>query len=45
MNDCHPNPACRCRRCSTRGLMGPAVLVTVCLLNLGLLDKDEVHNG
>lgn len=29
-----PNPACRCGRCSTRGLMGPAVLVTLGLLFL-----------
>lgn len=28
------NPACRCRRCSTRGLMGPAVLVTLGVLFL-----------
>lgn len=29
-----PNPACGCGRCSTRGLMGPAVLVTLGLLFL-----------
>lgn len=29
-----PNPACSCGRCSTRGLMGPAVLVTLGLLFL-----------
>lgn len=29
-----PNPACRCSRCSTRGLMGPAVLVTLGILFL-----------
>ena len=29
-----PNPACRCGRCSTRGLMGPAVLITLGLLFL-----------
>ena len=29
-----PNPACRCARCSTRGLMGPAVLVALGLLFL-----------
>lgn len=29
-----PNPACRCGRCSTRGLMGPAVLVTLGVLFL-----------
>ena len=29
-----PNPACRCGRCSTRGLMGPAVLVTLGILFL-----------
>ena len=29
-----PNPVCRCGRCSTRGLMGPAVLVTLGLLFL-----------
>jgi hypothetical protein len=29
-----PNPACHCGRCSTRGLMGPAVLVTLGLLFL-----------
>jgi hypothetical protein len=28
------NPACGCGRCSTRGLMGPAVLVTLGLLFL-----------
>ena len=30
----YSNPACRCARCSTRGLMGPAVLVTLGLLFL-----------
>jgi len=29
-----PNPACSCGRCSTRGLMGPAVLITIGLLFL-----------
>ena len=29
-----PNPACGCGRCSTRGLMGPAVLITLGLLFL-----------
>lgn len=29
-----PNPACSCNRCSTRGLLGPAVLVTLGLLFL-----------
>jgi len=29
-----PNSACSCGRCSTRGLMGPAVLVTLGLLFL-----------
>lgn len=29
-----PNPACSCGRCSTRGLMGPAVLITLGLLFL-----------
>lgn len=29
-----PNPACGCARCSTRGLMGPAVLITLGLLFL-----------
>ncbi len=29
-----PNPACRCGRCSTNGLMGPAVLVTIGVLFL-----------
>jgi hypothetical protein len=29
-----PNPACSCGRCTTRGLMGPAVLVTLGLLFL-----------
>jgi len=29
-----PNPACRCRRCSTRGLTWPVVLVTLGLLFL-----------
>ncbi len=29
-----PNPACSCGRCSTRGLMGPAVLVTLGVLFL-----------
>jgi len=29
-----PNPACNCGRCSTRGLMGPAVLITLGLLFL-----------
>ncbi len=29
-----PNPACKCGRCSTRGLMGPAVLITIGLLFL-----------
>jgi hypothetical protein len=28
------NPACRCGRCTTRGLMGPAVLVTLGVLFL-----------
>ncbi len=28
------NPACRCGRCRTRGLMGPAVLITLGLLFL-----------
>lgn len=28
------NPACGCARCSTRGLMGPAVLITLGLLFL-----------
>ena len=34
MSDYQPNPACRCGRCRTRGLMGPAVLVTLGLLFL-----------
>ena len=29
-----PNPACGCGRCATRGLMGPAVLITLGLLFL-----------
>src|SRR5450631_2491653 len=29
-----PNPACGCSRCTTRGLVGPAVLVTLGLLFL-----------
>lgn len=29
-----PNPACSCGRCATRGLMGPAVLITLGLLFL-----------
>ena len=29
-----PNPACICGRCSTRGLLGPAVLITLGLLFL-----------
>jgi len=29
-----PNPVCRCGRCSTRGLMGPAVLITLGVLFL-----------
>jgi len=29
-----PNPACSCGRCSTRGLMGPAVLITLGVLFL-----------
>jgi hypothetical protein len=29
-----PNPACSCSRCSTRSLMGPAVLITLGLLFL-----------
>jgi len=29
-----PNPACGCNRCATRGLVGPAVLVTLGLLFL-----------
>ena len=29
-----PNPGCSCGRCSTRGLMGPAVLITLGLLFL-----------
>jgi hypothetical protein len=29
-----PNPACSCGRCSTRGLVGPAVLVTLGVLFL-----------
>jgi len=29
-----PNPACGCSRCSTRGLVGPAVLVTLGILFL-----------
>ena len=29
-----PNPACRCGRCGTRGLMGPAVLITLGVLFL-----------
>jgi len=29
-----PNPACPCLRCRARGLMGPAVLVTIGVLML-----------
>ena len=29
-----PNPACGCGRCSTRGLVGPAVLITLGVLFL-----------
>ena len=29
-----PNPACTCGRCSARGLMGPAVLITLGVLFL-----------
>lgn len=29
-----PNPACRCARCRTRGITGPAVLITVGVLFL-----------
>jgi len=34
------NPACSCGRCSTRGLMGPAVLVTLGVLFL-LANRPE----
>jgi hypothetical protein len=34
MANYQPNPACSCGRCTTRGLMGPAVLVTLGLLFL-----------
>jgi len=42
MNYYQPNPACRCGRCSTRGLMGPAVLVTLGLL---FLAGNMTHYG
>ena len=34
MANYQPNPACSCGRCTTRGLMGPTVLVTLGLLFL-----------
>lgn len=34
MNYYQANPACNCGRCRTRGLMGPAVLITLGLLFL-----------
>lgn len=40
MNYYRPNPACRCMRCRTRGLTGPAMLVTLGVLML----LNEVYN-
>ena len=34
MRNYMPNPACRCGRCATQGLMGPAVLITLGVLFL-----------
>jgi|SRR5690349_12197807 cell wall-active antibiotic response 4TMS protein YvqF len=43
MEDYQPNRSCRCTRCRCRGIMGPAILVTLGVLFL--LDNLDIRGA